>query len=192
MLTKTYADVLRPFEKKAALFYDGVLIFTGSLAIAVCAQISIGWPVPVTGQTFAVLMTGALLGWRRGSLSVITYILEGIAGLPVFAMGRSGLPILFGPTGGYLVGFVFAALITGFFAERLWDRKITTTLLAMLLANIAIYISGLVGLGCLLGFNETILTAGLYPFIVGDCLKIILAALLLPAGWKLLARMNPL
>ena len=189
MLTNvTVADLLRPSEKRLAGFYDVALIIGGSLLIGLCAHVKV-WlpfsPVPVTGQTFAVLMLGALLGPRRGCLAVLAYIIEGAAGLPVFAVGI-GPAVLLGPTGGYLFGFIPAAYITGRLAEMGWDRRIGTTVLAMVFGNLAIYSFGLLWLSCLTGFNIMILTLGLYPFIIGDLVKIILAAILLPAGWKML------
>jgi len=189
MLTNvTVADLLRPSEKRLAGFYDVALIIGGSLLIDLCAHVKV-WlpfsPVPVTGQTFAVLMLGALLGPRRGCLAVLAYIIEGAAGLPVFAVGI-GPAVLLGPTGGYLFGFIPAAYITGRLAEMGWDRRIGTTVLAMVFGNLAIYSFGLLWLSCLTGFNIMVLTLGLYPFIIGDLVKIILAAILLPAGWKML------
>ena len=173
------------------MFYDIALVIGGSLLIALCAQIAIGWPVPVTGQTFAVLMTGALFGARRGSLSVLAYIIEGAAGLPVFAHGKSGFVALSGPTGGYLVGFVAAAYIVGLLAEKGWDRRIGTTVLAMALGNVVIYAFGLTWLSYLAFAGGTnVLAVGLYPFIAGDCLKIALAAAILPSGWRLLRTAN--
>ena len=193
MLTNaTVADVLRPCQIWRAGFYDIALIIGGSLVIALSARVAIGWPVPVTGQTFAVLMIAALLGCRRGCFAVLAYITEGAAGLPVFAHGRAGFAVLLEPTGGYLVGFIAAACIVGLLAERGWDRRIGTTILAMVFGNIAIYAFGLLWLCCLIflmkvpvGSNE-VLAEGLYRFIVGDLLKIALAAMLLPSGWKLL------
>ncbi len=187
MLTNaTVADVLRPCQIWRAGFYDVALIIGGSLVIALSARVAIGWPVPVTGQTFAVLMIAALLGSRRGCLAVLAYITEGAAGLPVFAHGRAGLAALSGPTAGYLLGFIAAACIVGLLAEKGWDRRIGTTVLAMVFGNIAIYAFGLLWLCRLMGINRNVLTAGLYPFILGDLMKITLAAILLPAGWKLL------
>jgi len=190
MLTNvTAADLLRPSEKRLAGFYDIALIIGGSLLIGLCSHVKV-WlpfsPVPVTGQTFAVLMLSALLGARRGCLAVLAYITEGAAGLPVFAVGI-GPAVLLGPTGGYLFGFIPAAYITGRLAERGWDRRIGTTVLAMVFGNLIIYTFGLLWLCCLTGFNIMVLTLGLYPFIIGDLVKIILAAILLPSGWKLLA-----
>jgi len=185
----TVADLLRPCGKRYAIFYDIALIIGGSLLIGLCAQLAILLPfspVPVTGQTFAVLMIGALLGARRGCLTVLAYIIEGAGGLPVFALGRGGFAVLLGPTGGYLVGFVAAAYITGLLAERGWDRRAGTTVLAMIFGNAAIYAFGLLWLCCLMGVRWSVLIAGLYPFVVGDLLKIVLAAVLLPTGWKLI------
>jgi biotin transport system substrate-specific component len=189
MLTNaTVADLLRPYEKRLAGFYDIALIVSGSLLIGLCANLKV-WlpfsPVPVTGQTFAVLMIGALMGARRGCLAVLAYIIEGAAGLPVFAAG-AGVAALLGPTGGYLFGFIPAVYITGRLAEAGWDRRIVTTILAMVFGNLVIYIFGLFWLCCLTGFNARTLTIGLY-FIPGDLVKIILAAILLPSVWKLLA-----
>ena len=188
----TVADLLRPCEKRRAGLYDLTLIVGGSLLIGLCAQVKIQpfGPVPITGQTFAVLMIGALLGAKRGSLAVLAYLAQGLAGLPVFAM-LSGPAALLGPTGGYLVGFVPAAYVTGLLAEKGWDRRFGTTMLAMALGNVIIYACGLAQLGCLTGFSRTVLTAGLLPFIPGDILKILLAAIMLPSAWKLLARSRP-
>jgi biotin transport system substrate-specific component len=189
MLTNaTVADLLRPCEKRFAGLYDIALIVGGSLLIGLCACVKV-WlpfsPVPVTGQTFAVLMLGALLGSRLGCLVVLAYIIEGAAGLPVFAAGV-GTAALLGPTGGYLFGFIPAAYITGRLAEKGWDRRVGTTVLAMIFGNMAIYTFGLFWLCCLMGFSKMVLTLGLYPFVIGDLVKIISAAILLPAGWKLL------
>ncbi len=187
----TVADLARPSERRLAHLYDAGLIVGGSLALALCAQIAIGYPVPVTGQTFAVLMAGALLGSRRGALCLLTYLAEGLAGLPVFAQGKGGLTGFLGPTGGYLVGFVLAALIVGALSERTWDRRVPTTVAAMVLGNLVIYACGLAWLLCLahlLGksLGGGLLAVGLYPFLPGDLVKIGLAAVLLPGGWKIL------
>ena len=192
----TMAGLLRPYDKRWAAVYNIALVVAGSFLIALFAQLAIGWPVPITGQTFAVLMIGALFGSRRGSLSVLTYILEGVAGLPVFAHGRSGFMVLLGPTGGYLIGFVFAAYIVGLLAEKGWDRRIGTTVLAMIFGNLVIYAFGLLWLCFLILLvnlpigSSSILIEGLYSFIPGDVLKIALAAILLPTGWRLLNLKN--
>jgi len=191
----TVADILRPCEKRWAGFYDLALIVGGSLLIGLSAQFAVRLPfspVPVTAQTFAVLMIGALFGSQRGGVTVLLYVIEGAAGLPVFAMGQGGAAVLLGPRGGYLVGFVVVAYAVGLLAERGWDRRIGTTVLAMLFGEALMYVFALSWLFCLrLVFRVpigagSILAIGLYPFIVGDLLKIVLAAIVLPSGWKLL------
>ncbi len=187
----TVADLARPSERKLALFYDGATVVGGSILIAVLAQIAAGYPVPITGQTFGVLLAAALLGSRRGVLCVLAYLAEGLAGLPVFSQGRAGPGMFFGPTGGYLVGFLLAAYVVGALAERGWDRRMVTTMLAMVLGSAAMYACGLAWLFCLdnlLGrpLAGGVLAVGLYPFMVGDVLKIALATVLLPSGWRLI------
>ncbi len=191
MTFTTYADILRPSARQKALAYDAALVIGGSLFIALCAQFTIHvGPVPITGQTLGVLLTGVLLGSRRGGLSVLAYLAQGIAGLPVFAPGGPlGLARLLGPTGGYLLGFVAAAYVMGLLAERGWDRKLVTTLLAMLVGNAIIYVFGLPWLALFVGI-ENALPLGLHPFVIGDVLKAILAAASLPIGWKLLNRQD--
>ena len=186
----TYADVLRPSLKRHALFYDVAWIAGCNLLIALSAQIAIRLPfspVPITGQTLAVLMTGALLGSKRGVLCLLVYLVEGLAGLPVFSGGAAGLARLAGPTGGYLVGFIAAAFVTGLLAERGWDRRVETTISAMLLGNAVIYAFGLPWLALFVGV-ERVVALGLQPFVFGDLLKLLLAATFLPFGWKLLGR----
>jgi len=190
----TMAGLLRPRRVSLAGLYNLTLVILGSLSIGFSAQLAIQLPfspIPITAQTFAVLMIGTLFGARLGSLSVIAYIIEAAAGLPAFALGRAGPHVLLGPTGGYLLGFIFAAYITGALAEKGWDRRAGTTVLAMVLGNTAIYTFGLLWLAALMGINKTVLVAGLYPFIVGDCLKILLAAIMLPSAWKLLRHLRP-
>jgi len=187
----TVADLVRPADRRLAHFYDALLIAGGSLAIALSAQIAVRDPVPITGQTFAVLMLAALLGSRRGVLCILTYLAEGLLGLPVFAQGKAGLVAFLGPTGGYLVGFVFAAWIVGTLSERTWDRRVLGTVAAMALGSAAIYACGLTWLLCLVHLfakplGAGVLAVGLYPFLIGDVLKIALAATLLPSGWKIL------
>jgi biotin transport system substrate-specific component len=186
---ETYADVLRPTARALALAYDAALILGGSLIVALSAQLTFRLPfspVPVTGQTLAVLLVGALLGSRRGAMSLAAYWLQGIAGLPVFAGGGSGPAYAFGPTGGYLAGFVAAAFVTGWLAERGWDRRLITAALAMVAGNLAIYACGVTWLSACVGAEA--LALGLLPFLVGDALKIALATALLPIGWKWIGR----
>jgi len=189
-LDMTYADILRPSEKKQALLYDVLLVAGGTLFIALLSQIKIPLPfspVPITGQTFGVLLAGALLGRIRGAVTILVYLGEGLAGLPVFAGGGAGILHLFGPTGGYLVGFIGAAYTVGFLTEKGWDRKIGTTVLAMTFGSLIIFVVGLSWLAIYSGTNR-LLAIGLFPFIPGDIIKIVLAAILLPSGWKLIGR----
>lgn len=186
----TFVDVLRPAiaRNRAGLLYDVTLVVVGSVFISLLARVAIPLPfspVPITGQTFAVLLVGALLGSRRGGLVVLLYLLEGVAGLPFFAGGAGGLARLAGPTGGYLIGFAVAAFAVGLLAERGWDRRVWSTAAAMLAGNIIIYAFGLLWLGHFVG-AEKVFSLGLLPFIPGDLFKLALAAITLPAGWKLL------
>lgn len=188
----TIADLVRPSEKGLARLYDAVVVVGGSIVIALCAQIAVGGPVPITGQTLAVLMAAALLGSRRAILCVLTYLAEGLLGFPVFAQGGAGLGVLLGPRGGYLVGFLAVAYIVGSLAERGWDRRPATTVLAMVLGNLGLYVCGLTWLVCLVHVfarplgGHGVLAVGLYPFLAGDAVKIALAGILLPAGWKMI------
>lgn len=190
-ISNTVADVFRPDEKISAYIYDALLVICGSLVVGLCAQIRIYLPfspVPITGQTFAVLMLGALLGSRRGVLTMLVYLVEGITGLPVFT-SVVGPAALFGPTGGYLVGFIPAAYLVGRLAEKGWDRRVLSTIAAMIIGDAVLLASGFSWLAILTGFRTAFLT-GVYPFLPGDFLKVAMAAAVLPAGWKLLARLN--
>lgn len=186
--TLTLSDVLVP---STGLVRDAALVVVFSLINAAAAQVSIPLPftpVPITGQTLTVLLTGALLGSRLGALSLLLYLAEGAAGLPVFAAGRSGLVTLVGPTGGYLIAFPVAAFLVGWLAERGWDRRVSSTALAMVLANLVIYAGGVSWLAHFVGGLKQAAVKGMVPFLPGDAIKLALAALLLPAGWSLVSR----
>jgi biotin transport system substrate-specific component len=166
------------------------LVFAFSLLTALAAQIVIPiGPVPITGQTFAVLLTGALLGSRLGAMAMIVYLVEGASGLPFFAGGMSGIPHLLGPRGGYLVAFPAAAFITGAFAEHGWDKRFLTAAASMAIGSAVILLSGWVWFALL---TNTSLSASfpltVLKFIPGDIIKILLAAAVLPSGWALLRR----
>ena len=169
-----------------------LMLLVGSLLLTVSAKIEIPFiPVPLTMQTFAVLVLGMAFGWRVGMATVLLYIAQGALGLPVFAGTPEkgiGLAYIMGPTGGYLLGFVLAAGVCGWLAERGWDRTLGTTALAMLIGNIVIYAPGLLWLGSLFGWDKPILEWGLYPFLLGDVVKLALAAVAMPLAWKLLRR----
>jgi biotin transport system substrate-specific component len=185
MQNQTCAAVIRPQIKREALLYDFVLIIGTSIFIALSAQIAFNVPfspVPVTGQTFAVILAGALLGSRRGSLAIIAYLLEGISGLPVFAQAQFGIVHFFGPTGGYLVGFIPAAFLCGWLVESGWGKSYVSTLGIMTLGTILIFLCGLTWLKLLTG-SENILLLGLYPYITGAIIKIVLATIVYRLGW---------
>lgn len=182
-----YADLARPTDRRLARLFDLGMIVAGSAAVGLAAQLEVRLPftpVPMTGQPFAVLLVGALLGARRGALAMLAYLGEGALGLPVFSGGAAGVAKLLGPTGGYLLGFVPAAFVTGFLAERGWDRRVLTTWAAMALGSTMIFLCGVPWLARFVGW-EAALPAGLYPFVVGDVIKQVLAALALPGAWKL-------
>jgi biotin transport system substrate-specific component len=175
---------------KAGVGREVALILGGSLLIALSAQLQFILPfspVPITGQTFTVLLLGALYGSKRGPATVITYLALGVMGLPVFAGGAFGVARLVGPTAGYLVGFLAAAFVVGLLSERGWDRKPWTTAASMIIGNGIIYMTGVLWLSRFVGW-QAVLSTGFLPFLAGDALKIALAAILLPAGWKLIGR----
>ena len=169
-----------------------ILTVTGSLLIWLAAKIQIPfYPVPMTMSTFAVLAIGMAYGWRLGTATILLYLAEGAMGLPVFAGTPEkgiGLAYMLGGTGGYLVGYVFAAAAVGKLAERGWDKNVLTTGLAMLIGNALIYVPGLLWLGTLFGWDKPIIEWGLAPFVLGDLTKLALAAALMPLMWKLLGR----
>jgi len=169
-----------------------LLVLAGTGFVAIAAQVSISLPftpVPITGQTFAVVLVGASLGALLGLASLGLYLFVGALGAPVYADHESGWDILTGPTGGYIVGFVLAAVLTGFLAQRRWDRHFNSAVAAMLSGNVVIYAVGLPWLAAKIDTNlEDTLEAGLYPFVVGDLIKLYLAGALLPAAWALVRR----
>jgi biotin transport system substrate-specific component len=171
---------------------DVLLVLAGTGFVALAAQVRIDLsftPVPITGQTFAVVLVGASLGALLGLASLGLYLFVGALGAPIYADGQHGWDVLTGPTGGYIIGFVFAACLTGFLAQKHWDRRFSSAVAAMLTGNVVIYLFGLPWLAEKLntGLEDT-LEAGLYPFVVGDLLKLYLAGALLPAAWGLVSR----
>jgi biotin transport system substrate-specific component len=143
--------------------------------------------VPITGQTLGALLIGAALGSKKGSLAMLAYIAEGALGAPVFAGGSGGIAVLAGPTAGYLYGFVLAAFVAGWLAERGFDRNLFTAAIAMLAGEAAMYAVALPWLSFYVP-GDQVLSVGLIPFIPGDLVKLVIAAALLPAAWKLLGR----
>jgi biotin transport system substrate-specific component len=161
-----------------------------NVLLAVCSYISFNLPlspVPITGQTFGVLLVALALGRVRASAVVLAYLLEGSAGLPVFAGGSAGLAKLMGLTGGYLIGFLVAAYVVGTLADRGWDRTYLRSGLAMVIGTAIIFVAGLSQLALFIP-SEALLAAGLIPFIPGAIIKIATASAVLPSVWKFLDR----
>ncbi len=188
-------DVLlpRPSGRTAARITDAALIVTGTIVVAACAQAVIPLPftpVPITGQTFGVLLVGMLLGARRGALSLLMYLLEGAIGLPVFQGGTGSVVRLLGPTAGYLWAYPFAAFLVGHLVERGWDRSPLRTAAAMLLGGALILTMGTLWLGSITGDLRSAFLQGCLPFLPGDLVKTALAAALLPGGWKLVGSLK--
>jgi biotin transport system substrate-specific component len=170
------------------LLTEVVLVALGAGLIAASAQVSLSLPftpVPITGQTFAVVLVGASLGTIRGCASLVLYLWLGVAGAPIYADHAHGWSVVTSASGGYIVGFVLAAAVTGFLAEQRWDRRLSSSIGSMLTGNVIIYLVGLPWLAVVLHTNlEKTLEYGLYPFVPGDVFKLYLAAALLPGAWK--------
>jgi biotin transport system substrate-specific component len=191
-LYPTLAHTVWPSEKASAVMRNVILAVAGTALLTIAAKIQVPfYPVPMTLQTFVVLGLGMAYGWRLGGATLVLYLAEGAVGLPVFAGTPEkgiGLAYMMGSTGGYLIGFVLAAALCGWLAERGWDRHVAKTALAMLAGNVIIYVPGLLWLGGLFGWDKPILAWGLTPFILGDLTKLALAAAVLPLAWKWLGR----
>ena len=179
---------------RTSLLSDALLVVGGAAFVALAAQVSIplGFtPVPITGQTFAVLLVGASFGSVRGAASMLLYLLVGIAGAPVYSEQKHGWEVFTGATGGYIVGFVVAAWLIGLLAEKGWDKRFSSSLSAMLIGSVVIYGFGLLWLYNHLNVSwSTALEFGLYPFVLGDLIKLFLAALALPSAWQLVRRLK--
>jgi len=203
-LGSTLADRLVPAVLAARLgsrSRDLALVLAGALLIALSAAVSIRLPdnpVPITGQTFGVLLVAGALGLRRGIGATALYVAIGVIGFLAFAEGKGGLGVIagasegrlvLGATGGYLVGFVLAAALVGRLAERAWDRRLPGAIAAMATGNAVIYAVGLPWLAAATGYSvgETIAT-GLVPFLLGDAAKLVLAGAALPAAWWVVGR----
>ena len=191
----TIADFLLPIrvgERMGSRLRHVAMIALGTALIILCARISIALPftpVPITGQTFGVLLVSGALGFRRGLLSVGLYVLIGSLGLPVFAEGRSGTSVIMGASGGYIVGFLIAGSLVGRLAELGWDRRIIGALGAMAIGNVVIYLIGVPWLMVALKLDlATGIAKGLTPFLVVDGIKLILAAAAFPVAWWVVGR----
>jgi len=185
----TLAGALWPAEGLGGLLRGALLAVVGTALLALSAKVMVPfWPVQMSMQTFAVLVIGAAYGPRLAGATVALYLAEGAVGLPVFGLG-SGLAYMAGPTGGYLIGFLFAAVTVGWFAERGFDRRWSTALLAFLIGNAIIFAFGVAWLAGLIGFEKAI-AGGLLPFLPAEALKIALAMAVLPMAWRVAARRN--
>ncbi|MFT5630722.1 MAG: biotin transport system substrate-specific component [Gammaproteobacteria bacterium] len=190
MNDKVLIEAFGSTEGRLRLAKQAVLVLVGIAALAIFAKIKVPmYPVPITMGTFAVLTIGAAYGPRLGLATIIGYMLVGALGFDVFAGSSAekfGLTYMMGGTGGYLVGYVLATLALGMAARAGWDRSVGKMALAMLIGNALIYIPGLIWLGQLYGWDQPILAWGLTPFLIGDALKLALAAVLVPGLWKLI------
>jgi biotin transport system substrate-specific component len=189
----TLADFLVPIrvgERTPSRVRHVALVAIGAAFVALCAQVYIPTlPVPFTGQTFGVLVVGGALGFRRGLLALLLYLVIGAIGLPVFAQGKAGLAIVGGPTGGYLIGFVVAAALVGRLAELGWDRRIGGSLAAMALGTAVIYAIGVPWLKITAGLPwDVAIAEGMTKFLIWDAAKLALAAGIFPLAWWIIGR----
>ena len=191
----TIADFLVPIrvgERMGTRLRHAALIVLGALLIYLSSRVAIPVPgsaVPVTGQTFGVLLVGGALGFRRGVASIALYVLIGVIGLPFFAEGKGGISVIVGATGGYLLGFILAGALVGRLAELGWDRRIVGALGAMVVGNIVIYLVGVPWLMAVLHLDLAAgIKQGLTPFLIGDALKLVLAAAAFPVAWWVVGR----
>ncbi|WP_298742577.1 biotin transporter BioY [uncultured Microbacterium sp.] len=183
--------IVRPTDRARALALDAALVVAGATFVAALAQVEVPlWPVPITGQTLAVVVVGAALGARRGAAALVTYLLAGLAGLPVFAGFTGTIAAVAKPSFGFVLGFIVAAFVAGWFAERAWDRKPLLAFVGFVAASAIPFVFGIPYMAFILnvvgggsfGISE-ILAFGLWPFVVGGLIKAAIAAVLIPAAW---------
>jgi len=186
-MTQPLAATLRPATPANRLIRGATLAVLGTAILLLASKIAVPLPpVPITMQTYAVLLIGMVYGARLGAATILLFIAEGLAGLPVFAGAKPGTLVLIGPTAGYIYGWVVAAFLVGWLGERGWGRSVPRLIAAMLAGNAVIYLFGLPWLAAFIG-PKAAFTAGLAPFVIGDALKLVLAALTVRA----LSRITP-
>lgn len=186
----TQTATIYKYIKPTSYWTEIPLLLSFNFLLAACAYISVTLPfspVPVTGQTFGVLIIAMALGRMRGTAVVLAYLIEGVMGLPVFAGGSSGLVKFIGPTGGYLIGFLGASYVIGSLADKGWDKGYLKSVFCMVIGTVIIFVTGLLWLSRFVPAENT-LTMGLYPFIPGAIIKISLASVILPSIWKFIHR----
>ncbi|MCF3934227.1 biotin transporter BioY [Acuticoccus sp. M5D2P5] len=193
-MTTRSAPVLADRLLTPSLARNVMLAVAGSLVLWVSAKVHVPmYPVPMTMQTFAITVIGMAFGWRLAAATVALYLAQGAMGLPVFSGTPErglGLAYMMGPTGGYLIGFFLAAVVTGWLAERGWDRRVSTTLAAMTIGTAIILATGTLYLGALIGWDKPVLALGLTPFIAASIVKIALGTAVMPFAWNLIERFS--
>jgi len=196
---RVLADLIaRPSSRARAFAVDAALVLAGVAVVALLAQVEIPlWPVPITGQTLGVIIVGASLGAWRGAAALTTYMVLGLAGLPIFAGLTGSLVAIAKPSFGFVIGFIFSAFVAGWFAERAWDRRPALAFVGFAAASVVPFLFGIpylaVVLNVSLGLDLTfwqILEAGLFPFIIGGLVKAGIAALIIPGAWALVRKVD--
>jgi biotin transport system substrate-specific component len=194
---RVLADVIaRPSSRARAFALDAGLVIAGAAVVALLAQVEIPlWPVPITGQTLGVIVVGAALGAWRGAAALTTYMLVGLAGLPVFAGFTGTLAAVGKPSFGFVIGFIVSAFVAGWFAERSWDRRPTLAFIGFAAASIVPFLFGIPYMAFILnvvmGLDYSfagLLEVGLLPFILGGLIKAALAAAIIPGAWALVRK----
>jgi biotin transport system substrate-specific component len=196
---RVLADLVpHPTSRARAFAVDAALVVTGAAVVALLAQVSIPiWPVPITGQTLGVIVVGAALGSRRGALALITYMVVGLAGLPVFADFTGTIAAVAKPSFGFVIGFILSAFVAGWFAEREWDRRPALAFVGFAAASVVPFVFGIPYmafiLNVVLGLDYSLwglLEVGLFPFILGGLIKAAIAALIIPGAWAVVRKVD--
>ena len=187
-LTQRAASLLETVAPRGGLLTAAAAAILGSLLLAASAKVQVPfWPVPMTMQSMVVILLGMAYGSRLATATVLLYLAEGLAGLPVFAGAGAGPAYMMGPTAGYLLGFVLAAGVTGWLAERGWDRSPVKAVAALAIGHALLFVPGVAWMAVLFG-GEKAVALGLTPFLAATVLKTALGAAIMQAAWKVVAR----